>query len=959
MPIRVRLVGRVAIEHDQLRVSGGALDARRSRLLLAALATAGGPITADDLAGRIWNDPPPSWPSALRNALAALRTALDPIGLGGQNLVVTDRTGWRLAPAAVTDLDEASAAIASAERAMTAEPADPQTALVDAEAALALTTGEVLPEDAGLWIDELRERRQALQRRALGFVADAAIGLGRWSRVQDASAALLDVDPLDEAAHRRVILALMSIGDRSGAIRAFDRCRNLLTEELGIDPGPETTELYLRVLQSGAPPGGTLPPRPRNRFVGRDAERQRILAALEGDRCVTLVGPGGIGKSRLALEVAHDRFLEAPGGRFWASLGDVAESELILPAIAAALGVEGSTPPLVGVIAALAPGGRTLLVLDGGERHRDILADLMPRLLEGAPELILLCTSRSGLGGAVETRVPVGPLGAGPELLRARLVEAGSRHPLGDQDLDSAARLCDRLGGIPLAIELAISQLATMSIDDLVDRVVSGGPGSALDALIEQGYDALDADETRLLRALSVVEGGLPLSLAQALATPSLSGPRVARLLGLLADTGLVSIDRSGPRWRYGVDAHIRPFARAQSSPAERSNDLGELARAVAEVPPADATAPPGPFRQSLDAARDAVRTVLAAAADGRIDRQFGVHLAFRLHRYWASTAVAEGRYWFDRLLDGAVDGPDTSLARFAAGYLAYWAGDPAGLPVLRRAGAELAAAEPAFATRAYIYAAGLSDEADEPEHALSEIARARELAPRASAGLVAMAELGAAAVLAERRDPAAVVAVDRALDQLPKDAPEAQRLSFAANGALAAWRSGRVDAAHRLIRLAHPLLTESASISRAQLAMAMAGAALVEGDAAEAARWGGSAVENLQEIGADRELPIGCAIAARAAARTGDLDTARRMAVIGVEATRTIGLAAAVALALEAAVFACPDHEHAAALATTAAQIRVHGDRPSPPGLELAPHADVSPLLWPDALALARDMLD
>jgi DNA-binding SARP family transcriptional activator/predicted ATPase len=959
--VRVHVIGPVAVEHAGDRVEGGPLSARRTRLLLVALATADGPCSARDLAERLWAEPPPTWAAALRGAIAALRTALDPIGQGGTALVRTQHDGWALAPGAETDLRDAEQAVQHATDALVA--LEHAIAIASAQRALRLLDGEILPADDAPWIDALRRRRDAAESAALRTTATAALALGRWSVVSEAATRLLDRDQLDESAARLLIRALAASGDRAAAIRAFERCRAALVAELGVDPAPETAAVYLEVLQSGSAPSGTIPPIPRNRFVGRAAMLRAVVDALATGAPVTLVGRGGMGKSRLALEVAHDRGPSTPGGRFWVGLGDLPDAALVPSAIAAAVAAEGAADPLAAVIAVLAPAGRSLLVLDGCERHLDAIADTVAAMVAGVPGIAVLCTSRVPVGLGDERRIEVGPLQeAGPALLRSRLGERAGVELAASASTEAVARVCKRVGGVPLAIELAAAQLAALSVGDLLDGIdeAAGRADDVLDALVEQSWGGLTEPEAHLVRALAAVDGTVPLPLARAVAGDAVPGPRVARLLGSLGDAGFVLVDRSAVRWRYGVDPHLRGFARVRTREEEAAAALEALARALDGVVPPDAKAPPAPYRQAVDGSVDALRTVFDAAATGRISREGPLDLAFRLHRHWAATGVAEGRYWLDRLLDGAEPGETADLARFAAGYLAYWAGDAAATAaLLPLAAAGLERTRPDFAARALLYAGGMSDEVDEPDRAIAELTASLELARRAGGTLVASVELGLASVLAERGDPAAVDAADRAIGALVADVPAAQWQAMHTNAALSAWRVGDLAAAHRFAREAEPILTADPSISRAHLAVVLAGLALEEGSPHEALVLLTQALDDERRLGVDRDVPLTAALAVRAAQAAGRADAALEDARIAVAAAESLAVPAAAALALEAVVAVRPDAAGAAALAATAVAVRARGKRPAPPSLRPLELPEAAPLHWRDALVRARAALD
>ncbi|MFW8745595.1 BTAD domain-containing putative transcriptional regulator, partial [Mesorhizobium japonicum] len=197
--------------------------------------------------------------------------------------------------------------------------------------------------------------------------AEAALALGRTASAAAAARELVERNPLDERAHRILIRSLAVAGDRAGAIRAFEDCRSVLAEQLGMDPAPETAAVYLEVLRSGAAAGGTLPAPPRNGFFGRQEELARIVTGLAEPGIVAVLGRGGIGKSRMALHAAHALASVVPGGRYWVPLGDLRSPDLVAVSVARAVGAEEGPDPIAAATAVLAPAGAVLLVLDGVE----------------------------------------------------------------------------------------------------------------------------------------------------------------------------------------------------------------------------------------------------------------------------------------------------------------------------------------------------------------------------------------------------------------------------------------------------------------------------------------------------------------------------------------------------------------------------------------------------------------
>ena len=175
----------------------------------------------------------------------------------------------------------------------------------------------------------------------------------------------------------------------------------------------------------------------------------------------------------------------------------------------------------------------------------------------------------------------------------------------------------------------------------------------------------------------------------------------------------------------------MRRFARARLGADHGVADvLARLADGLRALLPEDARTPPGGYRDAATEASDAFRTVFGAALSGTISRQTGLELAFRLHRHWAVTGLAEGRYWLGVLLDGAEAGDWNAFALFASGYLAYWAGDSAvAQEQLERAAQQLRGVDDGFATRSLVFAAGLADDRDRPTEAIADIRAAVELA--------------------------------------------------------------------------------------------------------------------------------------------------------------------------------------------------------------------------------------
>ncbi len=642
-------------------MSGRALGGRRARLALVALAVAEGPLSADRLAAIIWaGQQPPTWQAALRGVIRSLRTAFATVGADG--VIVTAPSGYALAPGVEVDLTQADTALASASA--LAEQGRHEAALQAAEPVAQLSGDQLLPGEDASWLDGCRTQADALALEALELVARSAGALGDHHRAAEAGRRAVAASPLDERAHRILIGALHRGGDRAGVVLAFEACRATLADQLGVDPAPETVEVYLAAIGATGITGTARLPQQALPFFGREAELAALAAAIGEPGLVTVAGPGGVGKSRLALQVGSPAVL--PGGKSWVSLAPVSQDELVASTVAMAIGLPvGIEDPASLLADHFAPLGRALLVLDGCEAVVDGTASLVTSLLGLCPTLSVLVTSRGALGVEAETVIGVEPLpvpdvadlaaSAQVRLLADRARHGGAQLIVDETTFPFVAELCRRCGGLPLALELAAAQLAAMSVPDLLDHLpalVAGGQ-DWLRGVAESSYALLDADEAAVFRRCR----------------------RARRARHAAADEGCgrrrrdpAGQDRADPA---GADraraAHGRPLgsalalspgrrpAPAGSGAARRASEARQMTERLAEVVlaiiPAEPSAPPEPYLEAIGEVLPQVRSLLAAAIDGRLDADTGLEMAFRLHRYWAATNVAEGRFWLSRLL--------------------------------------------------------------------------------------------------------------------------------------------------------------------------------------------------------------------------------------------------------------------------------------------------------------------
>jgi predicted ATPase/DNA-binding SARP family transcriptional activator len=956
--VRVEVLGAMAVSCGTAVVTGHELGGRRARVALAALALAPGPVPASRLASIIWADQPPAtWPAALRGIIRGLRTALAGIGAGGERVIATVPAGYQLGAGIHVDLRLTDAALRAA--AALIDQGRYEAALEAAEPLAQLSGEHLLPGEDAEWLDAERRELDAMALRGLEIVARAAGRLGDHHRAVAAGRRAVAASPLDERSHRTLIRALHRAGDRAGVVRAYEECRQLLTEQLGVDPDPQTIEVYLTALGDAGVGGAARLPAPGSAFFGRDAEVARLTLAIREPGLVTVCGPGGIGKSRLAIHVARlASYFD--GGRMWVSLGSISQDEFVGSTVAMLIGLPPGADDAVSLLAGhLAPVGRTLLILDGCEAVVDGTASLLTGLLALCPQLTAVVTSRVPLAIDGERvigldRLPFPARGSRSELVASsqvrlladRVRESGGQLVIDDAAAPLVAELCRRCGGLPLALELAAAQLTAMSVADLLDHLpeLMAGDDDQLRGVARSSYALLDDDEAAVFRRFAVLDGQVALPLVRDVVSGGAITPvRVVRILRELTARGLLAVDRSGPRWRYHQEDDLHRLARELlTSAGEEDEAFRRLADAVSAVLPDSPKAAPAPYLEPIGEVLAAVRSVLGAAVEGRLARDTGLDVAFRMHRYWAATNVAEGRFWLSRLIADDPRSRPAAYATYALGYLSYWSGDVAAAMGELQAAVEMLGDEPdEYAARALIYLGGIADDLDRGEEALDFIRRSIVAAAPFGVDLQVGAAIGMGCVLAERADRQAAGFAARAIELCRSGGSAEQLAATLPTAAMVCWQVGEVDEARRYVAEAMPLLADSRRIARVVLLSAAAGVALADGDLDSAVELGKIADADASDLGIERELPqIRCMIA-RGLLAGGDAVAAAAYARGAVEAARSLSFGFPLAVCLETAALVClagpAGQADAVHLLSAAAVIRARGERPGPPTLRPA----------------------
>ncbi|MFC9397124.1 BTAD domain-containing putative transcriptional regulator [Streptomyces sp. NPDC057027] len=511
-----------------------AIGGPRVRALLTVLVLRAGRIVpVADLVDEVWHgdEPPADAPAALQALVGRLRRAL------GRDRVVSAEGGYRL-DARPEDVDARRFERLAVEGMAAADPAR-AAALLDE--ALGLWRGPALADlpdrdaEAARW-----EARRLDARRAR---LDAALALGRADAALPELTSLCAAHPLDEPLQALRIRALRDTGRAAEALAAYESVRRALATRLGTDPSPALRTLHAELLapESDRPPvQGNLRARLTS-FVGRDEEMALVRDDLRGARLVTLLGPGGAGKTRLSQEAAERAGGDWPDGVWVAELAPVRDPEAVPEAVLAAVGaretvlrgagaeeLRGGGDPLARLVEHCA-GRRMLLLLDNCEHLVGAAAELAETLLARCPELRVLATSREPLGVPGEALRPLGPLPTGMALRllgeRGAAVSPGFRV---EDDPVAAGEVVRRLDGLPLAVELAAARLRMLTLRQIADRLddrfrlLTSGARTVLPrqqtlrAVVDWSWDLLDGPERAVLRRLSIFTGGCDLEAAEA-----------------------------------------------------------------------------------------------------------------------------------------------------------------------------------------------------------------------------------------------------------------------------------------------------------------------------------------------------------------------------------------------------------------------------------------------------------
>ncbi len=691
-PLRLQLLGppQLYLNHEPVPTTR-----RKALALLAVLAVDGSRQTRDSLSALFWPDYDQSKAFAnLRHTLWEVQQSI------GEGWILADRETIALESHRDLSLDVRDFESLLAKGHAHAEAATRASLLCDAVKLYRnhFLTGFSLKDaqDFNEWAFARSEQLKHQLTRALEMLSEDYCALGQAEQAIPYARRLITLDPLNEASHRQLMQVYIQAGQHSAALKQFQACEQILRKELGIDPQPETRDLYKRIRKREIKPVQIEKQKEKHArqhnlplqissFIGREKDQKAVTKLIASHRLVTLIGAGGIGKTRLSLKVGEGLLDQFPHGVWFVELAPLNDPALVPQAVSTVFEiVERSGTRLTQRLIQFLKSKTALLIFDNCEHLVDACTQLAETLLANCPDVKILATSREALGlvGEALYRVPSLSIPRTKRELdqlatyesvrlfadRARLTS--SEFSLTQESARVVTEICRRLDGIPLAIELAAARVNMLSVEQIAARLhesfrllTSSSRAKlerqqTLQASIDWSWNLLSGPERVLLRRLSVFAGGWTLEAAESVCSgEGMESHQVLDLMTQLVSKSLVVAEQqTGGERRYHLLEMIRQYAREKLAQAAEEEQVAErhlqyflqLSEKIDEgvIGPRQA--------EWFDLAReehDNLRGALTTASS-KNNVEAGLYLSSRLYRLWESLNMQEGSRWLAEFLE-------------------------------------------------------------------------------------------------------------------------------------------------------------------------------------------------------------------------------------------------------------------------------------------------------------------
>jgi predicted ATPase/DNA-binding SARP family transcriptional activator len=553
---------------------------------------------------------------------------------------------------------------------------------------------------------------------ALGRLSDDYCAIQEAEKAIPHARRLITIDPLNEASHRKLMEVYIQAGQHSAALKQYQTCEQILRKELGLDPQPETLALYKRIRKGEIKPvqvieGGEITPSKHNlpsqlsSFIGRQKEQTEIMNLISNNRLVTLTGPGGIGKTSLALQVGYKLLNEYPNGVWFIALDSLADPDLVSQTVAAVFDIrESSDRSIVEILINKLSQKTALLIFDNCEHVVEACAQLATTLLSNCPKLKILATSREVLNvtGEATYRTPSLSIPEQDEASLENLTEyesirlfteraalASSSFRLTNENAQTVIDICRKVDGIPLAIELAAARVNMLQVSEILNQLqgsfallstdnrTASLRQQTLQASMDWSWGLLTEAEQTFMRQLAVFAGGWTLESASAVCEGD-----VLSLTSALVKKSLIMVEqRPGRATRYRFHEIVRQYAHRKQVEAGEGSEvhtrhLQYFLGFSGEAEPALK----GPVQieewlARLNEERDNLRAALRWAH--KTDLEAGLYISGRLQGFWESLNLDEGARW----MTGFLQKPESkeyphakAKALHALGVLLLWSQD-------------------------------------------------------------------------------------------------------------------------------------------------------------------------------------------------------------------------------------------------------------------------------------------